>query len=330
MPVETTFPSAYPSGPSSQAIRLRAGVLAVVAAVVTISLKFLAYWLTGSAGLLSDAVESLANLVTAIAVLVSIWYASRPVDQSHNYGHDKVEFFASGIEGIVIIGAAAAIGWIGVSRLFNPEPLDALGLGTAVAVLAAGVNLVAGRYLIRVGRAHRSPALVADGRHVMTDVLTTGGVLLGLALVWMTGWLWLDAVIAVGIALNVAWTGWRLLRIGFDGLMDRALPVEDELRVRRAIESGLRGIAPTYHALRTREAGSRRFVDFHLLVPSTTSVADAHALATRLEAAIDEALPGVETTVHIEPIEDDASWADSAILPFEKRADGRTPASVAR
>ncbi|HEV2527388.1 MAG TPA: cation diffusion facilitator family transporter [Thermomicrobiales bacterium] len=323
-------PSLHHSGTSSQTIRLRAGGLAVLAAVVTISLKFLAYWLTGSAGLLSDAVESLANLVTALAVLLSVWYASRPVDRSHNYGHDKVEFFASGIEGIVIIGAAIGIAWIGVVRLLDPHPLESLGLGTAIALVATGVNLLVGRYLIRVGSTHRSPALTADGRHVLTDVLTTGGVLAGLGLVILTGWLWLDALIAIAVALNIAWTGWRLLRIGFDGLMDRALPIEDELQVRRAIETGLSGIPPTYHALRTREAGSRRFVDFHLLVPSSTSVAEAHTLATRLESAIDDVFPGVETTVHIEPLEDDASWTDSAILPFEKRADGRTPASVAR
>ena len=303
------------------AIRLRAGWLAVAAAIVTISLKFTAYGLTGSAGLLSDAVESLANLVTASAVLISIWYASRPVDRSHNYGHGKVEFFASGIEGIFIILAAISIAWIGIVRMFNPHELESLGLGTLIALAATAVNLVVGRMLIRVGRAQRSPALTADGRHIMTDVWTTAGVLVGLAIVAFSGWLWVDALIALVLAANIAVTGWRLLNVGIDGLMDRALPVDDELVVRKAVEAALLS-APdprtTYHALRTREAGNRRFVDFHLLVPGQVNVGDAHALASQLEQAVHDALPGVETTVHIEPLEDDASWRDSDLLPIER------------
>lgn len=304
------------------AIRLRAGWLAVAAAVVTISLKFTAYGVTGSAGLLSDAVESLANLVTASAVLISIWYASRPVDRSHNYGHGKVEFFASGVEGIFIILAAISIAWIGVVRLFDPHELESLGLGTVIALAATAVNLLVGRMLIRVGRAQRSPALTADGRHVITDVWTTGGVLIGLAVVAVSGWLWVDAVIALVLAVNIAVTGWRLLNVGIDGLMDRAMPVEDELIVRKAVEVALLRDATdprtTYHALRTREAGNRRFVDFHLLVPGRVNVGDAHVLASRLEQAVHDALPGVEITVHIEPLEDDASWRDSDLLPIER------------
>lgn len=313
------------------AIRLRAGWLAVAAAIVTISLKFTAYGLTGSAGLLSDAVESLANLVTAAAVLVSVWYASRPVDRSHNYGHDKVEFFASGVEGLFILIAAASIAWIGATRLFHPETLESVGLGTVIALAATAVNLVAGRMLIRVGTAHRSPALTADGRHVMTDVWTTGGVLLGLGIVVLTGWLWVDAVIALVLAVNIAVTGWSLLRVGINGLMDRALPVADELQVRHAIEATL-GDAPVpgavYHALRTRESGSRRFVDFHLLVSGTEDVRSAHRLASELERSVDAILPGVETTVHIEPLEEDASWSDSALLRVERESLDSPPAAV--
>ncbi|CAA9550743.1 MAG: Cobalt-zinc-cadmium resistance protein [uncultured Thermomicrobiales bacterium] len=304
----------------ANAIRLRAGWLAIVAAVVTIALKFTAYALTGSAGLLSDAVESLANLVTASAVLISIWYASRPVDRSHNYGHGKVEFFASGVEGLFIVGAAVAIGWIGVIRLFDPHELESLGLGTVIAIAASAVNLLVARMLIRVGRAYRSPALTADGRHVMTDVWTTGGVLIGLGIIAFTGWLWVDALIALVLAVNIAFTGWRLIAVGVNGLMDRALPLADERLVREAVETALRD-APdretTFHALRTREAGSRRFVDFHLLVPGRVSVGDAHALASDLEQVVDRALPGVETTIHIEPLEDDASYRDSDLLVLE-------------
>jgi cation diffusion facilitator family transporter len=309
--------------PDAQRTRMRAGWLAVAAAIVTITLKFVAWWLTGSAGLLSDAVESLANLATAVAVLVSLWYASRPVDRSHNYGHGKVEFFASGIEGVVILFAAGSIAWIGVNQLLAQHELESLGAGSLLALVATAVNLVVGRMLIRVGERHRSPALAADGHHIMTDVWTTAGVLTGLAVVAFTGWLWVDGVIALVLAANIARTGWKLIRGGFDGLMDRALPAGDELAVRRAIEgTPWRGSGDaTYHALRTRAAGDRRFVDFHLLVPSTASVAEAHAFAEELESVVDGVLPGVETTIHIEPIEAEASWEDSALLPIERRAD---------
>lgn len=315
-----------PVSPHDSAIvaRFRAGWLAIGAAVVTITLKFVAYWLTGSAGLLSDAVETVANLVTAIATLISLWYASQPVDPSHNYGHGKVEFFASGVEGVVIIIAAFSIGWIGIERLLSPQPLESLGFGVVVAVVATAINLIVGTTLIRVGRTHRSPALRADGQHILTDVWTTTGVLLGLAVVALTDWLWVDAVVALVLAVNIAIVGLRLVRSSFNGLMDRALSVEDELRIRSAIERvlGEEAIAgATYHALRTREAGSQRFVDFHLLVPGTVDVSRAHVLAGKLEAAVRGATPGIESTIHVEPVEDDAAWHDSAMLPFENHGD---------
>ena len=313
--------------------RLRAGWLAIAAAVVTISLKFAAWRLTGSAGLLSDAVETLANLVTAIAALLSVWYASQPVDRQHNYGHGKVEFFASGIEGVFIIVAAISIGVIGVQRLLSPEHLGALGAGSVIAIVATAINLIVGRTLIRIGRQHRSPALAADGQHIMTDVWTTTGVLIGIGIVALTGWLWVDAVIALILAINIAITGSRLIGASFNGLMDRALPVEDELAIRRAVEGELaRRVIPraTYHALRTREAGRQRFVDFHLLVPGTVSVGEAHALAGTLEQVIADELPDIETTIHIEPLEDVNAWRDSAVLPFEERADARAPTPDAR
>lgn len=304
----------------SARILARAGWLAVAAAIATIALKFGAFALTGSAGLLSDAVESLANLVTAVTALITIWYASRPVDRTHNYGHGKAEFFAAAIEGIMILVAAGGIAWIGISRLQDPQQLESLGLGSVVAILASVINFVTARLLLRVAREHRSPALAADGHHLLTDVWTSVGVLVGLFLVSATGLLWIDAVIAIALSLHIAGTAVRLLRGAVDGLMDRSLSEEDQQRVRLAIESELaeadRGDT-TYHALRTRQAGSRRFVDFHLLVPGTMRVHDAHTLTNDLEDAVELVLPGVETTVHIEPIEDASSWDDSALLAIE-------------
>jgi cation diffusion facilitator family transporter len=313
--------SLIPKDPTTA--RSLAGWLAVAAAVTTITLKFGAYALTGSAGLLSDAMESLANLVTAVTTLITVWYASRPIDRSHNYGHGKAEFFAAAVEGVMILAAAVGIAAIGIERLRHPQNLDALGLGGLVAVAASVVNFLTARLLIRVAQETRSPALAADGQHLFTDVWTSVGVLVGLLLVWATGLLWLDALIALALAANIAWTALRLLKGAIDGLMDRSLPQEDQEHLRAAIERELDDLGhtdATYHALRTRQAGSRRFVDFHLLVPGTMSVNDAHTLSNDLEEAVERTLPGVETTVHIEPIEDSRSWDDSALLPLEPEA----------
>ncbi|MCI0377807.1 MAG: cation diffusion facilitator family transporter [Gemmataceae bacterium] len=293
-------------------------LLSILAAVVTLAMKSGAYWLTGSVGLLSDAMESVVNLMAALTAFFSLWFASRPVDESHTYGHEKIEYFSSGLEGTLIVVAAFSIGYYAVRRLIHPERLEALGLGTAIALAASGVNFAVACVLLRVGRKHRSIVLEADGQHLMTDVWTSVAVVAGLALVTVTGWEVLDPVIALLVAANILWMAWGLLRRSFDGLMDHALPAEEQALMRAAIEKTLvAGV--TYHALRTRQAGARRFADFHLLVPGRWSVQKAHDLTGRVEEAVRNALPGIEVQVHIEPIEEEASWNDSDLLPLEKK-----------
>jgi cation diffusion facilitator family transporter len=292
-------------------------ILSILAAVLTLGLKYAAYWLTGSVGLLSDALESLVNLVAAVTALVALWYASLPVDRSHTYGHEKIEFFSSGLEGILILVAAGGIAWYAVSRLLIPEPLESLGVGSMVALAASLINFAVAQVLLRAGRKYGSIVLEADGKHLMTDVWTSGGVLLGLALVALTGVNALDPLIALLVAANIVWTGYDLVRRSFDGLMDHALPVEEQARVRGAIEAQL-GPDMHYHALRTRRAGSHRFADFHLLVPGSWTVQQAHNLTNRVERAVREAVRNLEVTVHIEPIEERASWEDSPLLPVEE------------
>jgi cation diffusion facilitator family transporter len=302
-------------------------LLSIAAAVLTLALKCTAYFLTSSVGLLSDAVESLVNIVAAVTAYFSLHYAARPIDESHTYGHEKIEFFSSGLEGVLIVAAAAAIAWYAVQRLLAPSPLQPLGPGLAISLIASLINGVIAVVLLRAGRRHGSIVLEADGRHLLTDVWTSAAVLLGLSLVWLTNVQLLDPVIALAVAANILWTGFGLIRRSFDGLMDRALPPQEQAVVRSAIERHL-GPNMDYHALRTRRAGRRRFVDFHLLVPGQLTVQEAHTLTGRIEESVRGALPDLEVTVHIEPIEDRASWRDSALLPLEeaRRARGKMDA----
>jgi cation diffusion facilitator family transporter len=303
-------------------------LLSIAAAVVTIGLKSAAYLLTHSVGLLSDAIESGVNLLAALTAFGSLLYAARPVDRSHTYGHEKIEFFSSGLEGVLIILAALGIAFYAVHRLLVPEELEPLGPGLLIASAAALVNAGVGLHLVRAGRRHRSIVLEADGRHLLTDVWTSAGVIAGLGVVWLTGRPILDPLLALAVAANILWTGFDLVRRSFNGLMDHALPAEEQARVRAAI-AGLLGPHMTFHALRTRQAGRRRFVDFHLLVPGHYTVKQAHALTGEIEAAIAAALEGVEVTVHVEPIEERAAWEDSALVPLEE-ADRREPAGEER
>jgi cation diffusion facilitator family transporter len=294
----------------------RWALVSIVAALATLALKFGAYGLTGSVGLLSDAVESSVNLLAAFTALFALWYATQPVDRSHNYGHQKIELFASAIEGVLILVAAGAIGWYAVERLLDPRPLESIGVGSVITLVATAVNFVVARLLLRVAAQHDSIVLAADGRHLMTDVWTSLGVLVGILLVRATGIEQLDPLVALLVAVNIVRTGLALVRTGFNGLMDRALPPVEVTAVRKAIEDELEPTT-TYHALRTRRAGSRRFVDLHLLVPGRISVAQGHELANRIERAVEAVLPGAETTVHLEPVEDRNAWLDSALLPLE-------------
>jgi cation diffusion facilitator family transporter len=298
---------------------MRLMALSVFAAVLNLGLKSVAYAVTGSVGLLADAGESVVNLVAALAALVSLWYAGQPVDKEHTYGHEKIEFFSSGLEGMLILIAAGGIAWLAVRRLFVPQELESLDIGSAFTLLATLVNLVVGQVLLRAGRQARSIVLEADGHHLMTDVYTSAGVLVGLALVWLTGHAWIDAAVALVVAAHIGWTAFGLIHRSFDGLMDRALPESEQAKVRAAIE-GVLAPGMDYHALRTRQAGAHRFADFHLLVPGVFTVRRAHEITERIEEAVRRALPDMEVTVHVEPIEEPAAWEDSALVPLEQAA----------
>jgi cation diffusion facilitator family transporter len=292
-------------------------LLSIAAALVTLGLKLVAYWLTDSVSLLSDALESLVNLVAALTAFGCLWYSAQPVDSTHTYGHEKIEFFSSGVEGMLILVAAGGIAWYAVRRLFDLVPLDQLELGTLLSFGASLINLAVARLLIRVGRRTNSIILEADGQHLMTDVWTSFGVLIGLFLVWLTSWHWVDPLLALVVAANIVRTALDLLIRSFNGLMDHALPESEQQAVRHAVEALMRP-GMHYHALRTRQAGARKFVDFHLLVPGKWSVKEAHDFTERVEEAVRKALPGAEVTVHIEPIEAESAWKDSELLGVEK------------
>jgi len=294
---------------------------AILAAILTSLLKLTAYWYTQSVGLLSDAAESAVNLVAALTALLSLWYSSQPVDRNHTYGHEKIEYFSSGLEGVLIVVAALSIAWYAMQRLIYPQPIQELGVGLAIALVASAINFGVGLWLLRVGREHHSIVLEADGQHLMTDVWTSVVVVAGLALVAVTGVQQLDPILALAVAANILWTGFGLIRRSFNGLMDHALPADELAAVRRAIESRLEP-GTTFHALRTRQAGAHRFIDFHLLVPGRCVVEDAHRQAVRLEDAIRAAVPGAEVVVHIEPIDEPASWQDSDLLAVEGLSGG--------
>lgn len=297
---------------------LRIPVLfSILAALLTLALKYTAYVLTGSVGLLSDAVESIVNLLAAVTAYLSLWYAAKPVDAEHTYGHEKIEYFSSGLEGILIMMAALGIAWTAMLRWWTPQRLQALDVGLAVSTLATLINFGVARLLLRVGRACDSIVLEADGQHLMTDVWTSVAVLLGLGLVLLTGIERLDPLIALLMAGNIFWTAITLVRRSFDGLMDHALTLAEQESARAAIAAHLEE-GMDYHALRTRRAGARRFADFHLLVPGALSVQEAHAVTGRIEDAVKAALPGIEVTVHIEPIEEQSAYNDSALLPVER------------
>jgi cation diffusion facilitator family transporter len=286
--------------------------LSVAAALATMGLKTLAWWLTGSVGLLSDALESLVNLGAAVVGLSMLRLAAQPADDGHAYGHGKAEYFASGFEGALIVVAALAIAWAAWPRLIEPQPIEQPGIGLAIVALAAAINGVVALLLRRAGRLHRSLALEADAQHLLTDVWTSVGVIIGVALAFLTGWLRLDALIALAVAAHILWTGWRLLGESAAGLMDAVWPAAERAQL-DAILDDFRGEGIDFHAIRTRRAVARRFVSFHVLVPGAWSVQRGHDFVERIEARIDTALAPVSVLTHLEPIEDPASHRDQSL-----------------
>jgi cation diffusion facilitator family transporter len=288
-------------------------VLSILAAVFTIGLKVGAYLLTGSVGLFSDAAESLVNLVAAVAALWALTVALRPPDEEHAFGHNKAEYFSSGLESALIIIAAVWIGVTAWGRLMDPQPLQNVGLGLSVTLVATALNGGVALVLLRAGRRLRSISLRADAQHLLTDVWTSVGVVVGIVMVQLTGWLVLDPLIALLVAANIVWTGVRLLQDTAQGLLDRVLPPE-ELKKISGVLSRYEERNIRFHALRTRAAGQRRFVSMHVLVPGRWTVQRGHDLSEKLEAELAEALQGNTTFfIHIEPSEDPASFADQTL-----------------
>lgn len=286
--------------------------ISIAAAVITITLKLSAYWLTNSVGLLSDAMESFVNLVAAIVALLALRIASRPADEEFSFGYSKVEFFSSGFEGGMILIAAGSIAFTAIQRLSHPQPLEQVGLGLLISVIASLLNLGVSRVLSRAGERYESIALTADARHLMTDVITTGGVIVGVGLVSVTGLVWLDPVIALVVAVNILFTGARLLQQAYHGLMDISLPATELTQIDDILKTyEAQGIK--FHAIRSRSAAARRFVSMHILVPGAWSVQRAHETAEQIENKIRVGFPQIAIFTHVEPLEDPASWEDSRL-----------------
>ncbi len=286
--------------------------LSIAAALATIAIKSLAWWLTGSVGLLSDALESLVNLAGAVFALIMLGIAALPPDEHHDYGHSKAEYFASGMEGLLIVGAALAIGVTAVQRLLDPHPLEQVGLGLVVSAGASLINLVVARVLLRAGREHRSITLEADGKHLMTDVWTSAGVMVGVGAVALTGWQLLDPVLALLVAANILWTGYKLLHTSALGLMDGVIPLEERQRVLDVL-ARYEAQGFQFHALLTRQAAGRRFISVHVLVPGDWTVTRGHQLVEEIEGEIRTVLLGSTVFTHLEALDDPASFNDQQL-----------------
>lgn len=314
------------AGPPGEATVARRSLTAfawmsVAAAVVTITLKTGAWLMTGSVGLLSDAAESVVNLVAAFVALIALRVAALPADENHHFGHTKAEYFAAAIEAIMIFIAAVFIIVTSVERFLHPRPLENVGAGLAVSAVATVVNGVVGVALVRAGRRHRSMTLTADGKHLLTDVWTSIGVVVAVVAVALTGWLRLDPVIAFAVGVNIIVTGWRLLASSVDGLMDKALSDTDHQHIIEILE-GFTNDQVHFHALRTRESGHQRFVSVHVLVPGAWPVQRGHDLVEEVEAAIRQALTHAEVDTHLEPTEDPRAYEQ---ITGQARMDQRHP-----
>jgi cation diffusion facilitator family transporter len=277
-------------------------LLSISASIVTMALKIGAYIFTGSVSLLSDAMESCVNLAAALVAFMALTIADRPADQSHAYGHDKAEYFSSGVEGTLILVAAVLIIYTAVRRFLNPSPLTDLGPGLSIALLASGINFGVSRFMLRMAKRYDSITLEADAQHLMTDVWTSAGVIVALGIVALAppGWTILDPIIAVLVGLNIIWTGVSLIRRSMAGLMDSSLTGEEIHQIEEAIrESSAPGTA--FHSLRTRKSGSRRFVELHVTVPGDLCITEGHGCCERIEAAIEKRLPKTSISTHLEP-----------------------------
>jgi cation diffusion facilitator family transporter len=295
----------------SQSARLYP-LLSIAAAIITIALKTLAYFLTGSVGLLSEALESIINLVTAVFAFWALAYASRPPDEQHPFGHYKAEYFSSGLESTLIVIAAIGIAISAIHRLFQPEPLEQLGLGLAISLIATVINGLVALILLRASKRFRSITLRADAQHLLADVWTSVGVVIGVALVKLTGWLPLDSIVALLVAVNILREGLHVLTETAPGILDSAISTSDRQKIQGLLIS-FEAQGVQFHALRTRQAGSKQFVSLHVLVPGNWSVQDGHDLCEKVELAIACKLPGTYVITHLEPLEDPRSWADEKL-----------------
>lgn len=286
--------------------------VSIAAAVLTIGLKTVAYLLTGSVGLLSDALESLVNLVGAFMALAMLTIAARPADEEHTYGHSKAEYFSSGVEGTLILIAALSIIVAAIPRIIAPQPIEQAFIGLSVSAGASVVNLIAALILLRAGKKYNSITLTANAHHLLTDVWTSVGVLIGVGLVAFTGWQRLDPLVALLVAANIIWSGGRIVRESVLGLMDTALPREEQEKIKQVLDSyTLNGVA--YHAFRSRQSGARRFVSFHVLVPDSWTVLQGHQLLEKIEADLRKAIPALTVFTHLEPLNDPSSWQDTSL-----------------
>lgn len=294
--------------------------LSIAAAILTITLKSIAYLLTNSVGLLSDAMESFINLAGAVMALAMLIIAARPADDDHNFGHSKAEYFSSGVEGMLIFITAIFIGIFSIQRFFAPKSIEKIGFGLAMSVFASFINLFVSLILSRAGKKNNSITLKADAKHLMTDVWTSAGVLIGVGAVALTGWVALDAIVAFLVACNIVWAGISIIKKSVSGLMDKALTIDEQNLIKNILDkykqSGIE-----FHALLTREAGAKQFVSFHVLVPGSWSVHQGHQLLEQIETDIRNAFPRIIITTHLEPIEDPISYVDINLERNDKISD---------
>lgn len=310
--------------PAAQPNLTRFAWLSIAAAITTIGLKTAAWWLTGSVGLLSDAAESVVNLMAAVMTLMMLTVAARPPDEEHAWGHNKAEYFASGVEGALILVAAVAIAWTGIDRLLHPKAIEQAGLGLAISTGASLVNFAVSRVLLRAGTKHHSIALEADAHHLMTDVWTSVGVLAGIGVVALTGWQRLDPIVALFVAANIVWTGVQLIRRSALGLLDTAIAPEEQKALQAILNRyGAKGIR--FHAVRTRQAAARRFITMHVLVPGDWTVRRGHDLAEEIEQRVCDAIPNANVLTHLEAVEDPASFADEGLDRAPAATSGSKP-----